>query len=732
MADVTERTTIDRVLQPTRALLAISILLPAVLVALASWQGYRDALRDAAVRVERNGHILHEHAVKVFETHKLVIDEINTRLEGLDFNKPADALSLHNLLKRLQDEFDQVATITIADAQGRMIGSGRTFPPDPSVTFTDRDWFQALKARNYTTPFISRSYTGRQSGQSVFNVALRIKGPDPKVFYGAIAVSVDRKYFEDFYRNVEPGFEEYVVLFRSDGAILAQQPAQSAAILSASTISNRLAAASNGYAAVNLNIGGEDQIAGFRKVGDYPVIAGFAISKKSALRFWRRNLVIYAGLGLLAALCLLAVSWMAIRQAAREREATERWREAANRLTAEAAMRENAETQLRQAQKMEAVGRLTGGIAHDFNNLLTVVLGSLELLGRRLSSADEKHRTYINNAMEAAKRAAALTSRLLAFSRQQPLAPAVVDANKLVSGMSDLLTRTLGEQIGVEVVLAGGLWPAHADPNQLESAILNLAVNARDAMPNGGKLTIETANSHLDDAYAARHHDVKVGQYVLVCVSDTGIGMTPDVVANAFEPFFTTKPVGKGTGLGLSQVYGFAKQSGGHAAIYSEPDEGTTIKLYMPRYRGVAATQAEGVAPEVAPERAKENATGQLVLVVEDDAGVREFTAAALRESGYQVVHAADAEQALSLLPEHEDIALLFTDIVLTGSMNGRKLADKVKILRPDLPVLFTTGYTRNAIIHHGRLDEGIAFIGKPFTVRALSAKVAEVLSARP
>jgi CheY-like chemotaxis protein len=333
----------------------------------------------------------------------------------------------------------------------------------------------------------------------------------------------------------------------------------------------------------------------------------------------------------------------------------------------------------------------------------------------------------IDNASSASRKAASLTARLLAFSRQQALAPSVVDVNKLISGMSDLLRRTLGEPVEIEVVLAGGLWLAHADSNQLESAILNLAVNARDAMPEGGKLTIETANSHLDDAYASLHPDVNPGQYVTLCISDTGTGMPADVMASAFEPFFTTKGIGQGTGLGLSQVYGFAKQSGGHAAIYSEIGEGTTIKLYLPRHRGAVETTAAVVTEAPMPERA----TGQLILVVEDDDSVRDFTATALRDSGYHVIHAPNADVALRLVEQHPEIALLFTDIVLTGSINGRQLADEIVRRRPGLPVLYTTGYTRNAIIHHGRLDEGIAFIGKPFTVQALSAKVSDVLASK-
>ena len=322
----------------------------------------------------------------------------------------------------------------------------------------------------------------------------------------------------------------------------------------------------------------------------------------------------------------------------------------------------------------------------------------------------------------ATSRAASLTQRLLAFARQQPLAPQVVDANRIVTGMSDLLRRTLGETISVETVLAGGLWKAFADPSQIENAILNLAVNGRDAMPDGGHLTIETANCHLDDGYAATHAEVTAGQYVMIAVTDTGAGMTPDVLARAFEPFFTTKPVDKGTGLGLSQVFGFVKQSGGHVKIYSEPDEGTTVKVYLKRHFG--DEEALQVQPGAVDADRRPTET---VLVVEDDERVRAGTINALRELGYAVVHAGSAADALKKLDEHPKIALLFTDIVMPVT-NGRKLAEEALARRPDLKVIFTTGFTKNAVVHNGMLDPGVNFIAKPFTLDQLAAKLREVL----
>lgn len=386
--------------------------------------------------------------------------------------------------------------------------------------------------------------------------------------------------------------------------------------------------------------------------------------------------------------------------------------------------RRRLEQRLRQSQKMEAVGQLTGGVAHDFNNLLTIVVGGLEAIERRLPDLPATPTTARlarakDMAMQAVKRATTLTSRLLAFSRQQTLMPKCVDANKLVSGICDLLRRTLGESISLETVLAGGLWPTFADSNQLENAIVNLAINARDAMPNGGRLTIETANSALDEAYVSSLSEpVAPGQYVMLAVTDTGTGMDRATLERAFDPFFTTKEPGKGTGLGLSQVYGFARQSSGHVKIYSEIGEGTAVKIYLPRYHGEAA-EAKTEAVKSSPQ-----AIGcESILVVEDDESLRSFTSEALREMGYHVFEAANGIIALQILGE-QNIDLLLTDVVMPGGVNGRQLADEATKRQPKLKILFMTGYTRNAIVHQGRLDPGIHMIGKPFSYPDLARAV--------
>jgi len=409
---------------------------------------------------------------------------------------------------------------------------------------------------------------------------------------------------------------------------------------------------------------------------------------------------------------------------ARVLERTRELAEANERLRAEMSERLRAEEALRHAQKMEAVGQLTGGIAHDFNNLLTVIFGGLDTIARRLPAGDERLETAVSHASIAARRAAALTNRLLAFARRQPLTPKAIDINQLILSMSDLLKNTVGETVAIKTVLDPQVWTVRADPNQLENALLNLAANARDAMPQGGELIIETANIQLEASFEIGQVEAQAGPYALISVTDTGVGMATDIVERAFEPFFTTKEIGQGTGLGLSQVYGFVKQSGGHVRIYSELGAGTTLKIYLPRF--TAAPPKTEAASSVVPEVPRGN---EKILVVEDDDSVRAYSADALRELGYQVLEASDGPSALDLLRRGANVAMLFTDIGLPGGMTGRELAHEVRALAPHIKVLFTTGYVRTFAAHDGDLQHS-NLIRKPFTYAALAAKVREVLEA--
>lgn len=384
-----------------------------------------------------------------------------------------------------------------------------------------------------------------------------------------------------------------------------------------------------------------------------------------------------------------------------------------------------AEEKLRQSQKIESLGQLTGGIAHDFNNLLTVILGNGEMLELD-QTISPRGKQLAQTVVSAAERGADLTRRLLAFARRQPLEPKVIDVNKLIHGVESLLRRTLNEDIDIEIAGAGGLWRAEIDPSQLEAALLNLVINARDAMPEGGRLTIETANAILDDAYADANTEVTAGQYVMVSVTDTGSGMTKTVMERAFEPFFTTKGAAKGSGLGLSMIYGFVKQSGGHAKIYSEPGEGTSVKLYLPRSHaaGESITDLADIKPDtVGTER---------ILVVEDDNLVRQNVLNQLADLGYHAIGAENGKAALEILKSGQSFDLLFTDVVMPGGMNGRQLSEAARNLYPDLKVLFTSGYTENAIVHQGRLDRGVHLLSKPYRREELAAKLRKVLDSGP
>ena len=397
------------------------------------------------------------------------------------------------------------------------------------------------------------------------------------------------------------------------------------------------------------------------------------------------------------------------------------------RLHDEMKERERVEDALRQSQKMEAVGQLTGGLAHDFNNLLTGITGSLELLQTRVAQGRIKDvDRYVNAAQGAAKRAAALTHRLLAFSRRQTLDPKPTDVNRLVAGMEELIRRTVGPEVGVEPIAGGGLWTTLVDPSQLENALLNLCINARDAMPGGGKLVIETGNRWLDER-AARERELPVGQYVTLCVSDNGTGMPPDVIARAFDPFFTTKPIGMGTGLGLSMVYGFARQSGGQARMYSEVGQGTMVCLYLPRHLGEAVDVDVPAELSKAPRAEHDEA----VLVVDDEPTVRMLVTEVLEDLGYTAIEAADGSAGLKVLQSDVRIDLLVTDVGLPGGMNGRQLADAARVARSGLKVLFITGYAENAVLSHGHLEPGMHVLTKPFAMDVLAARMRELIGDR-
>ena len=706
-----------------RGLVVASVLLPLLVLAGGGWLAWRNTIHETNATLESALAVSAEQAARVLDTHVLLGGRVNDLIGDLDDNAViAREAELHNQLAAMIAGYSQATAVAVTGADGDALVASSRFPIDHRINYRDREYFIAL--RDGDAPFqIGGIIVGRSNHTALFTVAIR-RGGTGKHFNGAVLVGVSPSYFTKFDRDMFGGDTDYTAhLLRADGTPLAGYPEPTPAQSGRPdpVLADAIAQAPQGGLLREIApVDGVERVVAYRRLANYPVYVTVGRHWNAVIGDWRSLMATHLIFGIPATLSLLALSLLATRQWRRQHDTLAQLRDEVER-------RELVEEALRQAQKMEAVGRLTGGIAHDFNNHLTVISSNIELLQRRLPPDSSSLSRLTEAAMAGVQRAATLTHRLLAFSRQQPLEPEPLDVGQLVSTTSDLLRRTLGEDIAIETVLAGGLWQTRVDANQLENALLNLAVNARDAMPTGGKLTIETANAFLDEAYAASHAEVAVGQYVMLAVTDTGTGMTPEVISKVFEPFFTTKPLGQGTGLGLSMIYGFVKQSDGHVEIYSEPGQGSTVKVYLPRFVR-PETEPTDTNDRAAP--ARPHGSGESILVVEDDEEVRRTSVEALREIGYQVLEAGDAMEEVRLIVDRGGIDLLFTDIGLPGGVNGRALADAARSAQPGVRVLFTTGYTRSAILHNGVPDHGVHFIAKPFNLDALAAKVREVLEA--
>ncbi len=697
-------------------LLAATVIVPLLLFVGASWLAYGDTQRQYQERLSRTLDLLYVGARATFETQQLVVSNVLGLIDDMnDSEIRKHEARLHERLQHLVRRLPQVEDVFILDKEGRPLVAANAFPMPPNVSAADRPYFIAHRDGGEQR-YVSETFRSRIKGTDVFQYSERRQRPDGD-FDGAILVAISPSYFIRFFEQAAETDNSTTSLVRADGELLARFPAspgRSTRLEPGSRFMQAIAAnrESGIYSTLKSGFDGIARTIAYRKLPDLPVYVAAGVASDSVREAWMYRMSTHLLFGLPATLALFALALLASRRAASQAETLDRLREEQIRLA-------SVEESLRQSQKMTAVGQLTAGIAHDFNNLLTGIGGAIEMIGRRVPQPTPEVVRFLDLARTGVSRAATLTQRMLAFARQQPLQIEAVDANRLVTGMSELLRRTLGETVQIETVLSGGLWRAAADPAQLEAVVLNLAINARDAMPGGGTLTIETANAHLDDAYAAANAEVTPGQFVMIAVSDTGTGMDQQTIARAFEPFFTTKERGQGTGLGLSMTYGYIKQIGGHLKIYSEIGHGSTVKIYLPR------TQAEsGAGPEPATAVSVAAGAGPVVLVVEDDPVVREFAVAACRECGCTVHEAGDGDQALRVLEKHGDIALLFTDVGLPGGMNGRQLAGLAVARRPDLKVLYMTGYTANAIVHHGIIDASVNFLGKPFSVSALAAKI--------
>ncbi len=698
-----------------RLAMAASLLVPCLLFAFASWGTYRNLKSLTDERLLRSLDVQQQEAQKTFLLVDLALNTTADRIAGMS---GADILAheapLHAFLEKLVSEIPVIQSIWIYGSDGGALVSS-WLRSSPSQNFSDRDFFQAHLKRDSGT-YYGQVYQSAFNGQPFFTVSRRIEHGGE--FVGVLEVSVLPSNFFQFFSTLAYTEGLQYALIRDDGLILARYPVvpPGATTRLDEHTGFRRSIEQSPRGGIYTTTSPVDQVRRRFAYRRFSATSLYLTSGIATSAIWDeliRTMAAHLIYGIPVTLILFLALFAVLRRT--------------GRLYAEIDRRSAAEEALRQSQKLEAIGQLTGGVAHDFNNLLTIIIGNLESAQRQIESwtegAQVKLARRLDNAMQGAQRAATLTKRLLAFSRQQPLNPVPLDVNRVLNGLAEFLRRSLGEDVSLEIVGGGGVWPVEADSAELEAAVLNLALNARDAMPNGGKLTVEASNSYLDEAYCKQNGDVRPGQYVQIAVTDTGSGMSREVVERAFEPFFTTKQSGQGTGLGLSQVYGFVKQSGGHVKIYSEIGEGTTIKVYLPRFAG------KSVASEEVKGEPSRGSSGECVLVVEDDADVRSYVVETLRTLGYSVLEAADAEDALRKLREHNSVNLLLTDVVMPG-MNGRKLAEEAKQVQASLKVLYMTGYSRNAIVHQGRLDPGVDLLQKPLTSEQLAAGVRKVLDA--
>ena len=698
-----------RTVRLIQGLMAMSVLVPVIGIGLVIWQDRNAVLRAAERHVEQSVDILHEHTLKVFEIHDLVLDKIAMRTDGLDWATISGSPAIAEFLASAIAHIRHVSSIWLIDRDGKVRLSSNPSQDTAGVTVENREYFLAERD-NPAPTFISKPYMGRLSPKALFGVARR-RSTENGAFDGVIRISVPVEYFERLFVSFEPDERHRIVLVRADGEVLASDPpppGEVARFPESSLLMQAITAGSLSHSWQVSPMDGREHLFSWRKLDRYPLYVAYAIDKQIALQPWYKHVRLYGMISLVAAVTLFLVSWLALRYTRREQELVQlAAQEADGRLRAEAS--------LQQVRKLEAVGQLTGGVAHDFNNLLTTILGNAERAQRQTQR--DKQLQCLRNIEHAASNGARLVHHLLAFARKQRLDPQPTDLNETVLQLAEMLESTLGARIRITTELEATPWLAVADASQIETAILNVVLNARDAMPSGGRLTIITANVAADDP--SRPPDIEPCDYVMVAVGDNGVGMTDDIRARVFEPFFTTKEVGKGSGLGLSQVYGMARQSGGTVTIESAPERGTTVRLYIPRAASQRAVRTE--RPRAEDRRIS---TGATVLVVDDDFQVRNFVADSLTESGYRTIEAPDGRAALHILDD-EVVDLAVIDLAMPG-MDGRELARYARQRRKDLPILFMTAYVEGDLVDALK-DQPLLM--KPFRATALAKEIDDILA---
>ena len=708
-----------------RLLLVASVVAPLGLVAGLGWSFYRAAYGDSRQQAIWTSGIAREHAARVFDTQELVSERVMDLLRGLDAAAiEASEAELHDRLGQIIADLPQFQSIGIIDRDGHMQVASAALPAPHDVDFSDRDYFRALKSQPDQV-FISRVQMSRVDHKLFFGLARARRAADGS-FDGVISIAISPSLFQSFYSTLvkEEGERNGRVLtmMRSDGQILVRYPPLPGPAPSVPNSDAFMAAAkqdadSGVYRGRSqFDEGNPDRIHAYRHVEGYPLYV-IASRNLSAIRTqWLRRMGLYLSALAPPTVILWVMVLLAIRRT--RREAT-----VLAQLRAEMTRREQAEDALRRAQRLEAVGQLTGGIAHDFNNLLTIIVGNVDMMVRR-SGDPERVKRLGGNVLLAAKRVADVTDKLLAFSRRRVVRPSTIDVNVMLDDLQPLLSRAVSHLVHLSCRAAPDIVPVRVDPGQFEAALINLVVNARDAMPEGGRIVLSTEPAELTRSDLGEAPELAPGRYAIVAVDDTGSGMSPDTVAKAFEPFFTTKDIGKGTGLGLSQVYGFAKQAGGHARIISRPGHGTRVELILPLSSDPVSTdhQREAAAP---PRRALRS---ELVLVVEDEPSLRETAIDSLQDLGYRTLWAENATQALAQIRQNTGIDVLFTDIIMPGGMDGIELVRQVRDLRPDLPVLLTSGYGDGDAEH--RLPGNVPLLRKPYLREQLAAELGRLLAA--